>query len=95
MEQSVQPAALRREVAPLAFTACWALMNVQLAALRLEAAPQEFAEAPINGKVGAICRPLAASYTSGVYRLLGTMRTDDWNNRCNLPPCGDKVHFRH
>ena len=46
----------------------------------------EYYWASMNGEVGATCRPLAASCTSGVYRyrILGI---DDWKSRCNLLPC--------
>ena len=37
---------------------------------------------PMNGKIGATCRPPVASCTSGVYRLLGT---DDWR-AASCPP---------
>ena len=39
---------------------------------------------PMNRKVGAACRPLAISCTSGVHRLLGT---DEWfvRSTCGLP----------
>ena len=40
----------------------------------------------------APCCPPVVSCTCGVYRLLGT---DEWTNRCNLPPFGGKLHLWH
>ena len=72
----------------------WMEKSVQLAALRRRDAPPAFTDywALMNGKVGATYHPLAASCTSGVYRLFGT---DGWTSRCNLPPSGGKLHLRH
>lgn len=55
---------------------CWAPMmnekSVHIATLWRQVAPPAFIDdwAPMNGKVGATCRPPTASCTFGIYRLL-------------------------
>ena len=58
----------------------WVEKSVQLAAL--QRMPINY-WAPMNGKVGATCRPPAASCTSGVYRLFGI---DGWFGRSTCGP---------
>ena len=79
-------------------------MSVLLAARRRQVAPPTSSDAsdigyraPMNGKVGATCRPPAASCTSRIFRCIRywLSGTDEWKCRCNLPPAGGKLHLAH
>ena len=79
-------------------------MSVQLGTRRRQVEPAAFSDAsdighraPMNGNVGATCRPPAASCTSRIFRCIGywLSGTDEWKCRCNLPPAGGKLHLPH